>query len=189
MHATPAIDMRENRAPTSRSAPPSFRRASAITKHGMPPIQMAAPNWCSASTPSSSALSDSRAAACVVSVAAASSTAPAPSSQGAAAPRHSSSASTQAATALMIPATAKLALSTLPTGRSTVVTSTAVCSATFTASTPTSATALQAAMAAVRPTTGPSWAANGRTSSTRNSMPPSAMDWLTITRPCSRMPT
>ena len=76
MQATPAMDMRENRPPTRRSAPPSRNRASAMTKHGMPPIQMAAPSWCSASTPSSSALSDSRAAACVVSVAAASSTPP-----------------------------------------------------------------------------------------------------------------
>ena len=73
MQATPAIDMREKRAPTSRHAAPSCTRASASRKHGMPPIQIAAPNWCRPSTTSSGARSSSRAAACVVSVAAASS--------------------------------------------------------------------------------------------------------------------
>ena len=48
----------------------------------MPPIQIAAPNWCSHSTTSSGARSSSRAAACVVRVAAASSTSARPSSSG-----------------------------------------------------------------------------------------------------------
>ena len=44
MQATPAIDMLENRAPTARQAIPSCTRASAETKAGMPPIQIAAPS-------------------------------------------------------------------------------------------------------------------------------------------------
>ena len=44
MQATPAIDMREKRAPISRHEAPSRTRASASRKHGMPPIQMAAPS-------------------------------------------------------------------------------------------------------------------------------------------------
>jgi hypothetical protein len=83
IHATPAIDMRENRAPTRRHAEPSLTRASAMMKHGMPPIQIAAPSWCNASTPSSGRLYSMRAAAWVDSVAAASSTAPSASSKAA----------------------------------------------------------------------------------------------------------
>ena len=63
MQATPAMDMRENRAPTRRQDAPSFTRASAIRKAGMPPTQIAAPNWCSASTASSGRLLSMRAAA------------------------------------------------------------------------------------------------------------------------------
>ena len=73
MQATPAIDMRENRAPTSRQAGAVCDAASASRKQGMPPIQIAAPNWCRHSTTSSGARLSSRAAAWVVSVAAASS--------------------------------------------------------------------------------------------------------------------
>ena len=78
MQATPAIDMRENRAPTRRHARPSFTRLSASMKQGSPPTQMAAPSWCNASTPSKAVLSCMRAAAWVDKVAAASSTAPSP---------------------------------------------------------------------------------------------------------------
>jgi hypothetical protein len=61
MQATPAMDMREKRPPSRRNASVSRRRPSAMTKHGMPPIQMAAPSWCSPSTASSMARSFSRA--------------------------------------------------------------------------------------------------------------------------------
>ena len=68
--------------PMRRQAAPSCTRASAMTKQGMPPIQIAAPNWCSASTASSRLLSASRASACVVNVAATSSTSPSAISSG-----------------------------------------------------------------------------------------------------------
>ena len=55
-----------------------WTRARAIRKHGMPPIQMAAPNWCRKLTSNSGVRCPSRAAACVVSVAAASSMTQAP---------------------------------------------------------------------------------------------------------------
>ena len=73
MQATPAIDMREKRAPTRRNAAPSRTRASASRKHGRPPIQIAAPSWCRPSTASKPPRLSRRAAAWVVRVAAASS--------------------------------------------------------------------------------------------------------------------
>ena len=106
--------MRENRAPISRSDAPSPARRREARKGGMPPIQMAAPNWCSAETPSSTARSSSRAAAWVVRVAAASSTAPAPSNSQAGAPApapSSATASTAAAAILARPASAEAAVS------------------------------------------------------------------------------
>ncbi len=188
MQATPTMDMRENRAPMRCQARASFTRLSAIRKHGMPPIQIAAPNWCSASTASSSKLSDIRAAAWVLSVAAASSTTPSASSTEAGTARRLSrhTASRRAATHLTMPASAKAACSTLPSGRSTVSTSTAACSAIVSASPTTRQTALHPAMTAVRrsspapPGRSPT---NGRARNTRNSTPPSAIDWLRMTRP------
>ena len=53
MQATPAIDMRENRAPIMRQDCAFWTRLSASRKQGMPPIQIAAPNWCRNSTSSS----------------------------------------------------------------------------------------------------------------------------------------
>ncbi len=44
MLATPIIDMREKRAPTKRQPSASCSVASASTKQGMAPIQIAAPN-------------------------------------------------------------------------------------------------------------------------------------------------
>ena len=46
MQATPAIDMRENRAPIILHDCAFSTRLIATRKHGMPPIQIAAPNWC-----------------------------------------------------------------------------------------------------------------------------------------------
>ena len=63
MNATPAIDMRENRVATRRQDAGSFTRPSTITKPGMPPTQIAAPSWCSASTASSGRRYSIRAAA------------------------------------------------------------------------------------------------------------------------------
>ena len=53
MQATPAIDMRENRAPIMRQDCAFWTRLSASRKQGMPPIQIAAPNWCRNPTSSS----------------------------------------------------------------------------------------------------------------------------------------
>ncbi len=67
MQATPAIDMREKRAPTSRKAVPSRTRARTSRKHGIPPIQIAAPSWCRPSTSRRPPRWSRRAAAWVVS--------------------------------------------------------------------------------------------------------------------------
>ena len=113
MQATPAIDMREKRAPIRRQAWPFWMRLSASRKQGMPPIQIAAPNWCRNSTSSSGVRLSSRAAACVVSVAAASSIAASASSGaiGARWPSANSVSAISAAAAIFTkPATAKFAL-------------------------------------------------------------------------------
>ena len=44
MQATPAIDIRENRAPTASQPVRSCTVPKAETKAGMPPIQIAAPS-------------------------------------------------------------------------------------------------------------------------------------------------
>ncbi len=189
MQTTPSIEMRENRSPISRQQAPSCTRASAETKQGMPPIQIAAPNWCSPSTASSNGRSVSRAAAWVVSVAAASSTRPAASSSdaGARRPASSSASNTTAAPIFTSPATAKLAPSTLASGRSSVPISTAHSSPTVATSQTISATAPQAAMRMVSrriaAPAGPTSQALGRARNTRKKTPPSAIDWAVMVRP------
>ena len=159
MQATPAIDMREKRAPTRRQAWPLWMRPSASRKQGMPPIQIAAPNWCRPSTSRSGVRLSSRAAACVVRVAAASSITVSTSSgaTGARWPRANRvSAISAAAAVFTMPATAKCAPSTSPSDRSTVPINTALCSPTVANSQTSSATALQAASRAqLRPMLSP----------------------------------
>ncbi len=175
MQPTPTIDMREKRAPTARQPMPSLMCERASTNAGMPPIQIAAPSWCSASTASSGARSESRAIACVVRVAAASTTSPAVSSTrvGARGPLPSNTtASTSAAPILTRLACANSAPSTCPHVRSTVETSTEPCISKVSASPPISARAEKPATRAVpRMIAGPAGrSANGRAAKMRNSV-------------------
>jgi hypothetical protein len=86
-------------------------------------------------------------------------------------------------------AIAKSACSTCQIGMSMVLVRMAVCRVTEVASTTTRPMAAQAAMRAVRRTmSAPSTAVSGRAASSRNSVPPSAMDCATMASPCRMMP-
>ncbi len=192
MQTTPTIDMRENRDPTSRSPIPSRTPARASRKHGMPPIQIAAPSWCSPSTASNAPRLSRRAAAWVVKVAAASSIRPSASSGGTGArSRQPSSTKAMAAAAAVLtrPATANSAVNTWRSGSSMVSASTAACNATVATSDTSRATAAYPATRAVpvtiRGPARPSFGAKGWARNARNSTPPNAMDCDRIVSPCT----
>ena len=194
MQATPAIDMRENRPPISRQLPPSCTRASAETKAGMPPIQIAAPSWCMKLTASRGAWYSRRAAACVVRVAAPSSTRPAPSRtmRDARSPQAESvNKITPAQPILTRLATTKVAPATSAGDKPTVSTRTAPPSATVSASHTMSAAALQAAIRTVSrriaAPAAPSIHALGRARNTRKMTPPSVIDCATMVSPWMTM--
>ena len=197
MQPTPAILIRLNRAPTRRKAAPSCNRPNAMTKHGMPPTQMAAPSMCTALAASRRPDWSSRAAAWVVAVAAARMTATSASNNAAAGlassaglgagADSSSPASTKAAAIFTSPATANPAPTTPESGMSNVSINTAACIATVNASQAANAMALHPAMKAVRRTNpAPSGRveAKGRARKIRKITPPRAMDCATMTSPC-----
>ena len=189
---TPAMDRRENRAPTMRNAVGSRTRESAAVKAGMPPIQTAAPSWCSALTASSGSRSSNRAAAWVVAVAAArmSKASATSGAAGASRPRSRSSAASSAAAAMRTrPASDESAPSVAIAGRCSVPARIAVCIARMTASVTASPAAPQIAARTVARSMGrparPRRGASGRARSSRKITPPSATDWATIVTPCS----